>query len=322
MTPADWRRAKRLGLLRRPAGVPLGRDRGRGARRPARGRRAGHVQDRRHLRRRVRRRRRRTTTRPTRTRTRSDPSDRPQDRHPRVGAQPHRAGHRVRLLLRARQLRPARRRLRDGHGQLQPRDGLHRLRHQRPPLLRAAHLRGRDERHRGRAARSASIVEPRRPDAAQAGRPAAAGSWSSARRPSPSTWPRTASGGTRCAPGSRSRSPRAAPPATIDARARHRRAHRLPGAGAPVATCSAGGPWRSSTTRRACAGPWPSWPASARWARRAACRPSGRCSSTGSSRTPSRSTSTRCATPPARSSSAGSWSTSRRRACTRATAPA
>ena len=33
--------------------------------------------------------------------------------------------------------------LRDRHGQLQPRDGVDRLRHQRPPLLRAAHRRGR-----------------------------------------------------------------------------------------------------------------------------------------------------------------------------------
>ena len=50
---------------------------------------------------------------------------------------------------------------------------------------------------------------------------------------------------------------------------------------------------------------------------RAACRPSARCWSTASSRTPSRSTSTPSATPPARCSSAASWSTSRRPACTR-----
>ena len=53
------------------------------------------------------------------------------------------------------------------------------------------------------------------------------------------------------------------------------------------------------------------------WARRAACRPSARCWSTASSRTPPRSTSTPSATTPARCSSAGSWSTSRRPACTR-----
>ena len=39
-----------------------------------------------------------------------------------------------------------------------------------------------------------------------------------------------------------------------------RRAHRLPGARAALATCSAGGPWRSSTTTTACRRPWPSWP--------------------------------------------------------------
>ena len=50
-------------------------------------------------------------------------------RHPRLGPEPHRPGHRVRLLLRARQLRPARGRLRDGDDQLQPGDGVDRLRH-------------------------------------------------------------------------------------------------------------------------------------------------------------------------------------------------
>ncbi len=52
-----------------------------------------------------------------------------QRRDPWLGPQPHRAGHRVRLLLRARghdgrELGPRR-----GHGQLQPGDRLHRLRH-------------------------------------------------------------------------------------------------------------------------------------------------------------------------------------------------
>ena len=67
------------------------------------------------------------------------PSDRPQGRDPRIGAEPHRAGDRVRLLLRARQLRAPRRGLRDGDDQLQPRDGVDRLRHQRPAVLRTAH---------------------------------------------------------------------------------------------------------------------------------------------------------------------------------------
>ncbi len=60
-------------------------------------------------------------------------------------AESHRAGRRVRLLLRARRIRAARRGVRDGHGQLQSRDRLDRLRHQRPPVLRAAHRRGRSQ---------------------------------------------------------------------------------------------------------------------------------------------------------------------------------
>ena len=75
----------------------------------------------------------------------------------------------------------ARRRLRHDHGQLQPRDGLDRLRHLRPALLRAAHARGRP---RGR---------PRR-DAWPARSPASSAS-SAARRRSAwrRAWPPTAS---------------------------------------------------------------------------------------------------------------------------------
>ena len=70
----------------------------------------------------------------------------PQEGHdPGQRPQPHRAGHRVRLLLLPRLLRAAGVRLRVDHGQLQPGDRLDRLRHQRPPLLRAAHARGRAE---------------------------------------------------------------------------------------------------------------------------------------------------------------------------------
>ncbi len=53
------------------------------------------------------------------------------DRDPRLRAEPDRAGDRVRLLLRARGDDRARVRLRRGDGQLQPRDGLDRLRHLR-----------------------------------------------------------------------------------------------------------------------------------------------------------------------------------------------
>ena len=93
------------------------------------------------------------------------PTRAPEDHDPRRRAEPDRAGHRVRLLLRARGLRAARRRLRDDHGELQPRDRLDRLRHQRPALLRAAHARGRarDRRAREAARRDRAV---RRPDAA------------------------------------------------------------------------------------------------------------------------------------------------------------
>ena len=98
------------------------------ARSPPGRRRAGHLQDRRHLRGRVRG----EDAVPLlhlRGRGRGHPLRAPQGADPRLGPEPHRAGHRVRLLLRARQLRPRRCRLRDGDAQLQPRDGLHRLRH-------------------------------------------------------------------------------------------------------------------------------------------------------------------------------------------------
>ena len=79
---------------------------------------------------------------------------RPQEgHHPGQRPQPHRAGNRVRLLLLPCCIRTARRRLRDDHGQLQSRDRLHRLRHQRSPLLRAAHLRRRDGSVRARGRR-------------------------------------------------------------------------------------------------------------------------------------------------------------------------
>ena len=94
---------------------------------------------------------------------------------PRRRPQPHRARHRVRLLLLPCRLRAERGGLRDHHGELQSRDGLDRLRHLRPALFRAAHRRGRARDHRGRtpqrhAARRDRAV--RRADAAQARRAA------------------------------------------------------------------------------------------------------------------------------------------------------
>ena len=92
----------------------------------------------------------------------------PQGPHPRLRAQPHRPGHRVRLLLRARRVRAVEARLRDHHGQLQPGDGVDRLRHLRSALLRAAHARARARGGRARAA-DRRRGPARRADAAQAG---------------------------------------------------------------------------------------------------------------------------------------------------------
>ncbi len=76
-------------------------------------------------------------------------------RDPRRRAEPDRAGDRVRLLLRARRDDRARVWARRGDDQLQPGDGLHRLRHLRPAVLRAAHARGRARRRRRSSSRRA-----------------------------------------------------------------------------------------------------------------------------------------------------------------------
>ena len=84
-------------------------------------------------------------------------------------------------------------RLRDHHGQLQPGDGLHRLRHRRPALLRAADPRGRAGDRRARAARGRHRAA-RRADAAQAGARARGGGGADlghlARRDRPGRGPR------------------------------------------------------------------------------------------------------------------------------------
>ena len=66
----------------------------------------------------------------------------PEDHHPGQRAEPHRPGDRVRLLLLPCGVCAARGRLRDDHGELQSGDRLDRLRHQRPPLLRAVDAGG------------------------------------------------------------------------------------------------------------------------------------------------------------------------------------
>ena len=93
----------------------------------------------------------------------------------RLRARADRAGDRVRLLRGARRREPARPGLGGGPGELQPGDGLHRLRRQQPALLRAPR-RGERPRDRGRrdARRrrpSAGLRPVRRPDAAQPGDP-------------------------------------------------------------------------------------------------------------------------------------------------------
>ena len=227
---------------------------------------------------------------------------------PRLGPEPDRPGHRVRLLLRARRDDGARVGPRRGDGQLQPGDGLDRLRHLRPAVLRAADAGGRARDRRGRAA-GGRDRPVRRPDAAEAGGRAGGRGRAAARHLArghrPGRGPRPLRRAARPA--------RAEGAAVLDG-------HRAgPGAARPArasasrcscgrATCSAAGRWSSSTTssssRTTCAGPAPG--------RRR------RSSSTASSRTPSRSTWTRSAT--ARTSgSVASCNTSRRPGSTRAT---
>ncbi len=91
----------------------------------------------------------------------------PPCRDPRLGPEPDRAGHRVRLLLRPRRADVPHARLRGRDGQLQPGDRLDRLRHVGPPVLRAARRRVGARRLRARAA--GGRRDPvRRTDAAQA----------------------------------------------------------------------------------------------------------------------------------------------------------
>ena len=101
------------------------------------------------------RRRRRTSTRRYDEENEARAERRPDGGDPGQRAQPDRAGRRVRLLLRARRDGVPRAGLPHGHGQLQSRDGLHRLRHLRRALLRAAHARGRARDRGASSSRSA-----------------------------------------------------------------------------------------------------------------------------------------------------------------------
>ena len=90
----------------------------------------------------------------------------PQGDGPGRRPQPHRAGDRVRLLLRPRRVCPPRRGARIDHGQLQPGDGFDRLRHGQQAVLRAADGRGHpgDLREGAAGGRDRPV---RRPDAAE-----------------------------------------------------------------------------------------------------------------------------------------------------------
>ena len=201
---------------------------------------------------------------------------------------------------------------RRGDDQLQPRDRLDRLRHLGPPLLRAAHARGRARRLRDREARGRDRAV-RRPDAAEAGGRAAR-----RRRADPrhrastrSTWPRTAGASARCSSGSATRRRRTRPPTrrTRRSRSRRRSAFRCSCARSYVL----GG--RAMEIVYSVEGLQDYLDRVGVRARHA------RSTSTASSRTRSRSTSTRCATATT-CGSAGSCSTSRRPASTPATRPA
>ena len=173
------------------------------------------------------------------------------------GPEPHRPGHRVRLLLRARQLRPARRRLRDDDGQLQPRDGVAPT--TTPPTASTS--------SRSPTRTCSTSSRPSRPPGGSLGvivslggqtplklaGAAARGARRSARRRRRSTSPRTASVERAVRPTATSRSRRAARPPTSS-----RRWRSSSGSASRCwcgrATCSAAGPCRSSTTTTTCAG--------------------------------------------------------------------
>ena len=142
------------------------------------------------------RRARPTTTRPTRRRPRSRPADAAPGGDPRFRAEPDRAGDRVRLRVRARRVRAGGGRVRVGDGELEPRDGLDRLRHVEPAVLRAAVGRGRAGRLPRRAA-GRRDRPARRPDAAaagaHAGRRGLPGARHLARRDRPGRGPRASS---------------------------------------------------------------------------------------------------------------------------------
>ena len=199
-------------------------------------------------------RRRPTTTRPTTRRPRCEPRAEGKEAVIILGSGPNRIGQGIEFdysCVHASH-RAGRGRLRDDHGQLQPGDGQHRLRHLRPALLRAAHAGGRPRDRPRRAAGRPDRrrrLPARRPDAARprAGprRRRRADRRHHARRRS--TSPRSAAPSAACSP-----TPGCRRPST----AWRRRTPRRSGSPTRSATrcwCGrptswAGAAWRSSTT--------------------------------------------------------------------------
>ena len=103
-----------------------------------------------------------------RTGERGAPLGPAEGRHPGRRPQPDRPGHRVRLLLRARLFCAPRGGLREHHGQLEPGDGEHRLRHVGQALFRAGDAGGRPA-HPGRGEADGRDRPVRRTDPAQSG---------------------------------------------------------------------------------------------------------------------------------------------------------
>ena len=138
---------------------------------------------------------------------------------------------------------------RRGDDQLQPGDGLHRLRHLRPALLRAAHPRGRARRARAGAARGGDRPV-RRPDPAQAGARAGRRRRAAARHlrgldppgRGPAELQRAARRARACAA---RRTPRRRAPTRRSARPRAWATR----CSCARRTCSAAGRWRSATPR-------------------------------------------------------------------------
>ena len=246
-------------------------------------------------------------------------------RHSRRRPEPDRPGNRVRLLLLPRRFRAQGGRLRDHHGQLQSGDGVDRLRHLEPAVLRAADRRGRDGDHRYRAQQAANCTASSCSSAARRrsslpSRSPRRRCRSSAPRPTPSISPRTATASSGCSTSSGCASRRAALRRARNGRAPSPTRSAFRSSSAPP-MCSAAAPWRSCTTRSSSTATSPASPPISTGLRSSRSRKSGRCSSTAISPTPSRSMS--IASPTAATpTSPGSWSTSRRRASIPAIPPA